>query len=166
MSDIFTPAGTNFYALMLANSLTGPLINRQYGRRNRLVNFKGSMEQKLGDKFNAHCIENLVLLEAAEKIQPICPSDHFKSGKKFLNDLLWTPNGNLRKTEKAAWFTPADTQVLCGAKEIAWVGTNDVFKGYVTVSLPVYEVRDGHRSFTYSASSWQSGGHFEVIDHA
>lgn len=167
MSDIFTRAGTTFYALMLANSLPGTLISRQYSRYNRLHLFKSAMEHKLGDKYNAHCIESLTLLEAAEKIKPVCVSEHFKSGLKFLNTLLWTPNGNLRKTDKAREFSPSDTQVLCGAKEIAWVGTYDVYKGgFSTVSLPMYEVRDGLRSFTYCASSWQSGGHFEVIDHA
>ena len=166
MSDIFTHAGTNFYALMLANSLAGSLITHQYSRRNRLTNFRGGMEQRLGDKYNAHRIENLVLLEAAEKIQPICVPEHFKSGLKFLRDLLWTPNGNLRKTDKARKFTPADSQVLCGAKEIAWVGTHEIFNTYVTTSMPVYEVRDGIRSFQYCATSWQSGGFFEVIEHA
>lgn len=167
MSDIFTRAGKEFYALMLAHALPGALIKAQCHRFAKLRNMRGHFEQKWGSaKYNAHLRENLTLISAAKKHQPVCQPDHFASGKEFLDNLLWTPIGNQRKTRKAEEFSPADTQVLCGAKEIAWVDIWESRRGYLLSACPVFEVRDGVRSFQYAASSWQSGGHFEIVNHA
>lgn len=169
MSEIFTKAGKNFYALMLANKLTKGMISALCSRYSRLNNQRWTMSAKLGPaEYDRHVAEVVALMEHVESYRPLCTEEHTKSGIAYLRALLWTPAGNQRKTKHADQFEPADTQVLAGARQIALVGFDTRACGHgIDDTRPIYEVRDSTlRRFCYVMSPWQAGGHFEILTHA
>lgn len=161
-----SPYFANFYARLVVSQLTPGMLKVFCSRYRRAVDGSGTA---------AEMREFETLDKAIEHIKPRCMPEHEASGIKFLLGKILTPKGNLRQTDHAKEFGQKTSLFLQSHKrdmQIHLVGTNWVPgpEPNVQVLAPLYRVSapaplrfpGSMVSFDYTATSWQSGGYFEI----
>lgn len=169
--DLTTDYGKNFFAHLMVSQLSPGMINYFFNKYSQLQYDRFHLHlQSYRDRTAALYEDMETLLEYIVHIRPECMPAHRESGLAFLRNLVWTPKGARRETDKAKQFTGHDLDVLHDAHSVRLVDYHAIWIERVRGErvVPIYGVRSPRFAvgFTYTMTPWQSGGLFEVVSHA
>ena len=168
--DIKSKANQRLYANALINNISPPVLRAFLMRLNRAhseatYHLRDSPKGKA--RWEAYD-ELRYLEESIARIAPYCTPEHTASGLAFLRNIVYTPKGKRRDTEKSRFFTGRDIRVLDTACSIQLWDFTYLSTTWVRKHWPVYRVNSGEHdsSFCYVMTPWQAGGYFDITEHA